>query len=244
MAVSYDNYRGQQSKFKSDTTSVKTGAGAEILHGFVVLYQQAEGMEGITYRKISRIVLPFSHVKDIATYPSRSECAVTSMEFSQDSMYLGLFHQKVKYREHLPNPIDRKPLLIIWDITSGEVVENFENMGKTQWERLIVLCLLYSSLKTNLDYVVNINTASFIKDDMSVILGTSNGQLQIVRVSKLANEYMKIIRDNLENDNFGVDIAKYGRVFYGHSSAVISATINRTQKFLFTASINEKCMMQ
>ncbi|CAG9335031.1 unnamed protein product [Blepharisma stoltei] len=244
LAVSYDNYRGQPTKFKADSTTVKTGGGAEILHGFVVLYQQADGAEGVTYRKISRIVLPFSHVKDMAAYPSRSECAVTQMEFSYDCMYLGLFHQKVKYREHLANPADRKPLLIIWDITSGEVVEDFENMGKTQWEKLIVQCLLYSCLKAGMDYVVNINTSSMVRDDMSMILGASNGQLQVVRIHKLAAEYLKILREHNETENEGLDLAKVGRLFFGHCSPVISAVLNKIQKYLFTTAMNEKCMMQ
>jgi WD40 repeat protein len=103
MAVSFDNYRGEHLRFRNVTGSSKTGSGGEILHGFVMLYQQIEGPDSISFRKLQRIQLPFSHIRDIASYPSRSECAVTEMEFSKEGAYLGMIHSKVRYKDHLPS---------------------------------------------------------------------------------------------------------------------------------------------
>lgn len=96
MAISFDNYKGMSSL--AEVSSIKT-AGLDMNTGFVVLFQSDDLSY---YKKISKIVLPFGNLKDIGNYPPRSECAVTSIEFSEDNLYIAMFHQKVLYKDHVP----------------------------------------------------------------------------------------------------------------------------------------------
>lgn len=96
LAISYDNVKGI-SRF-GESSGLKTG-GADMTTGFVVLYILQENG---TYKKVHRVSLPFGNIKDIASYPPRNECAVTAIEFSDDNLYVALFHQKVNSKEHIP----------------------------------------------------------------------------------------------------------------------------------------------
>ena len=96
MAVSYDNYRGL-SRLR-ESSGIKSG-GNEIATSFVMLFQINQKN---VYKKMSKIVLPFGNIKEIGNYPARDECAVTSMEFSDDNHYISMFHQKVKRKDYIP----------------------------------------------------------------------------------------------------------------------------------------------
>ena len=96
LAVSYNNFKGV-SRF-GEKNRVKSG-GIDITTGFVALFQHDDDN---VYTLSMKISLPFGDIKDIGSYPARAECAVSTMEFSEDNLYLSLFHQKIKYSDNLP----------------------------------------------------------------------------------------------------------------------------------------------
>jgi WD40 repeat protein len=95
LAVSYNNMKGL-SRFQ-ESSGVKT-SGVDVSSSFVVLLQMQDTGN---YKRISKISFPFGSIKDIASYPPRNECAACGIEFSDDSMFITLIHQKVT-SSHLP----------------------------------------------------------------------------------------------------------------------------------------------
>ena len=182
MAVSYDNFRGD--------TRADAGpkGGSDTTHGFIMLYQQVEGSSGLTYRKHSKIVYPFANIRDLASYPSRSECAATLIEFSRDSLFLGILHQKVKYKDHLPNNSDHRPLILIYDLTAGNMLDNFEALTKVSWERLPMAALLYSTVHINPDQMFHVSSSVLSRKTSVVIGGASDGTLHAIRLSSFVKE--------------------------------------------------------
>lgn len=106
---------------------VKMRGGRMTTEGFVLVYALVGSAETATYEESVRINFPFSHIRDIGRYPSRSECAVVGMEFSLDSNFLGFFHQRVSYKRHLPSGFDYNPILMVWDLTKGHLLGELED---------------------------------------------------------------------------------------------------------------------
>jgi len=53
------------------------------------------------------------------------------MEFSENGLYLGILHQKIKFRDSTPNYFDHRPLLLVWDLSANELIMDFDNMSRT-----------------------------------------------------------------------------------------------------------------
>ena len=229
MAVSYDNYKA--------TTVKETKTTPEILYSFVFLFQQTEAAEGISFRKFQKINLP--NTKNISGLPNRSECAVTAMEFTPDCAYLGMVHQRVKHKEHLPDPSDMKPIFVVWEVNSGEIIENYEFIRKAQWKNLLMLSLVYSTLKVDFELFPNVNTMNIL--DNCCVMGTNTGQIHFCRAGIFAEE----LENSFKSDqNEGVDLWKKSRTFEAHSDAVTFYKVSKNQDYGFSCSLSENCIIQ
>lgn len=239
MAVSYDNIALDKA-VRVDDVSGK----AETSSGYVMLYRQAEFGDGYTYQLYSRVVLPFSNMKDMANYPLRSECAVTAMEFSRDGAFLGMLNQRVRQKQHIPNDSDHRPLLIVWNVISGDIVENFGDLRTTIWHKLIVLGLLYSTVQINIQRLVQVSSVSTQTSLFAGMIGASDGSLHAFRLNRLFMEYQKLSSDRLEDINEGLDLYSVSRSQLAHSGPVLQCVFSRNEHILFTTAIGERTVMQ
>jgi WD40 repeat protein len=239
MAVSYDNIALDKST-RVDDASGK----ADMSSGYVMLYRQAEFGDGYTYQLYSRVVLPFSSMKDIGNYPLRSECAVTAMEFSRDGAFLGMLNQRVRQKQHIPNDSDHRPLLIVWNVISGDVIENFGELRSTNWHKLIVLGLLYSTVQINSHRLVQVSSASTHTPLFAGMIGSADGSLHAFRLNRLFMEYQKLTSDRLENISEGLDLYSISRTQLAHSGPVVQCVFSRNEALLFTTAIGERVILQ
>ena len=146
LAVSYDNEKVGATAGELRSTKFDTS--------FVQLFVNRHSAKAMSfpsnskalYVKAYKIVLPLADFH--SSVEKRNTTAVAQMDFSEDDYFLQMCSMRID-QEHVRDYVGGEDIFAVWDIDNNELVNDYDQLKKSEWVSWTVSNAIYSRFLGN-----------------------------------------------------------------------------------------------